>query len=461
MSKPLVLHIRWLVMLLALGLLTLGLAACSGSDATQSQPGAGSTPMLFPPPTSTPHPEAASDAEGSQLPSSTAVAVSRIQTLVPENAPQGRGSPSAPTATTTPEEAAPDGAGASPQQLVAAFEDVLSGIYEKALPSVVYIRVANPIPESLRTIPGFPNDLLWNAGSGFVWDSEGHIVTNQHVIDSVIDGTNEVTVIFADATQATGTVVGVDPHSDLAVIKLEGGDWELQPASLGDSSLVRVGQLSVAIGTPFGQEFTMTSGIVSAIGRNIRGASEFTIPEVIQTDSAINPGNSGGPLLDRLGRVIGINTQIVSDTGNYSGVGMAVPINIARRVVPSLIADGEFNYPWLGVSVSTVNSIYAQKLGLAEGTRGALVVLTVDGSPADDAGLRGSESIVTINGVDYPAGGDVIVAISDYEVVGSSELIAYLTYNYSPGDAVALKVIRNGTPEEINVSLGQRPTGRK
>ena len=309
----------------------------------------------------------------------------------------------------------------------------------------------------MRTIPGIPDGILWGAGSGFVWDSEGHIVTNHHVVESPTGVADEVTVIFADSMEGKATVVGSDPHSDLAVIKLEGDDWNLHPTPLGDSNQVRVGQLAVAIGAPFGQEFTMTSGIVSAIGRNIQGQGQFTIPEVIQTDSAINPGNSGGPLLDRLGRVIGVNTQIISNTGNFSGVGMAVPINIARRVVPSLIENGEFKYPWLGVSIRTVSTAYADEIDLPEGTRGVVVASTVRGSPADKVGLRGSESTVKINGVDYPLGGDIIVAIGGYEAAGSSELIAHLTYNYSPGDAVIFTVLRDGQAEEIEVTLGQRP----
>ena len=200
-------------------------------------------------------------------------------------------------------------------------------------------------------------------------------------------------------------MVGSDPHSDLAVIKLEeGGDRDLKPATLGDSDAVRVGQLTVAIGAPFGQEFTMTSGIVSAVGRNITGQARFSIPEVIQTDSAINPGNSGGPLLDRLGQVIGINTQIISNTGNFSGVGMAVPVNIAKRVVPPLIEEGEFNYPWLGVRIVTVDAVYAEALELPEGARGAMIVAIVEDSPADKAGLRASESTVEIDGVEFLCG---------------------------------------------------------
>ena len=341
--------------------------------------------------------------------------------------------------------------------MLAAFEEVLSGIYERAVPSVVYIRVPNPARESFRGVPGIPDGLLWGAGSGFVWDEQGHIVTNHHVVEGVADGSQEVTVIFADSSQAKGTVVGSDPHSDLAVIRLEDGEQDLTPVALGDSSAVKVGQLTVAIGAPFGQEFTMTSGIVSAVGRNISGSSEFTIPEVIQTDSAINPGNSGGPLLDRKGRVIGINTQIISRSGNFSGVGMAVPVNIARRVIPPLIEQGEYAYPWLGVSIATVSDPYLKETGLPEDVKGALVMLVVENSPADKAGLRGSESTVEIDGVEYPSGGDIILAIGDREVASSNELIAHLTYYNSPEDTVILTVLRHGQRLGLEVTLGERP----
>ena len=345
----------------------------------------------------------------------------------------------------------------SPSLMLAAFEEVLNGIYESVVPSVVYIRVPRAGASSLMGLPGIPDELLWSAGSGFVWDDQGHIVTNHHVVEDVIGQENQVRVEFSDSTQAKGTVVGSDPDSDLAVIKIEDGDWNLHPATLGDSGAVRVGQLAVAIGAPFGQEFTMTSGIVSAVGRNISSQGQFTIPEVIQTDSAINPGNSGGPLLDRLGQVIGINTQIISRTGSFSGVGMAVPVDIAKRVVPPLIADGEFNYPWLGVSIATVDNHYAEGMGLPKETRGALIISTVDGSPADRAGLRGSESTVEIDGMDYPSGGDIIVAIGPHEISSSSDLIAHLTYHNSPGDTVPMVVIRDGQRQELEVTLGQRP----
>ena len=345
----------------------------------------------------------------------------------------------------------------SPSLMLAAFEEVLNGIYESVVPSVVYIRVPRAGASSLMGMPGIPDDLLWSAGSGFVWDDQGHIVTNHHVVVDVIGQENQVRLEFSDSTQAKGTVIGSDPDSDLAVIKIEEGDWNLHPAALGDSSEVRVGQLAVAIGAPFGQEFTMTSGIVSAVGRNISSQGQFTIPEVIQTDSAINPGNSGGPLLDRSGQVIGINTQIISRTGSFSGVGMAVPVDIAKRVVPPLIADGEFNYPWLGVSIVAVDTNYAEGMGLPKETRGALIISIVDESPADHAGLRGSESTIDIDGTDYPSGGDIIVAIGPHEISSSNDLIAHLTYHNSPGDTVSIVVLRDGQRQEIEVTLGQRP----
>ena len=343
-------------------------------------------------------------------------------------------------------------------QMLAAFEEALNHIYTSAVPSVVYIRAPSAAASAFQGVPGIPDDLLWSAGSGFVWDDEGHIVTNHHVVEDAIGQPESVTIVFSDSTQAQGSVIGSDPHSDLAVIKLEDGDWNLVPATLGDSSSVRVGQLTVAIGAPFGQEFTMTSGIVSAVGRNISGQGQFTIPEVIQTDSAINPGNSGGPLLDRHGQVIGINTQIISRTGSFSGVGMAVPIDIAKRVIPPLISEGEFDYPWLGVSIAAVEMVYAEEVGLPTDTRGALVISVVADSPADKAGLRGSETTVEIDGIQFRAGGDIIVSIGKHKISSPSDLISHLTYHNRPGDSITLSILRDGHPEDIEVTLGRRPS---
>ncbi len=460
MRRQIAKTLREAAVLLMLSVFAVSLAACSDSATPTSAPDSGPEAAQF----TTVEGEVSATVSniastGNVLPTSESVNVSSSASTVPENRTERLDSPAALSAQLAADETSSDtdAAPVTSEQMVAAFEDVLIGIYEETLPSVVYLRVANPARERLRDMPGIPEGLLWSAGSGFVWDDEGHIVTNHHVVEDVLEEPSGVTVFFSDSTQAKATVVGSDPHSDLAVIKLEEVDRPLVPALLGDSGEVKVGQLSVAIGAPFGQEFTMTSGIVSAVGRNITGQANFSIPEVIQTDSAINPGNSGGPLLNRLGQVIGINTQIISSTGNFSGVGMAVPVNIAKRVVPPLIEEGEFNYPWLGVKIISLNSAYAEELGLAKETKGALITEVVEDSPAHKAGLRESESNVEIDGVQFPAGGDIIIAIGLDQIVGSSELIAYLTYHNSPGDVVTFTVLQDGEQKEVEVTLGRRP----
>ena len=337
--------------------LAAALAACSGGNggAASATTDSGPPPTAQDPAATTPPPAAAglvavsNEAAAPTPTSATAQPVAGQQTTPaapPDAQPTAAAQPSAPPATL------------SPGEIVAAWEQTLTGVYDDVLPSVVYIRVRSgrSIPDGLQErLPDEFDEFLWGQGSGFVWDAQGHIVTNHHVID----GADTVTVYFSDSTRVQAEVIGADPYSDLAVIKVDpaGADpadadtneRSLRPAMLGDSDDVRPGQIAVAIGAPFGQEFSMTSGIVSAVGRMVSANSQFSIPEVIQTDAAVNPGNSGGPLLDRQGRVIGINTSIMSNTGVSSGVGMAVPVNIARRVIPSLIADGEFKYSWLGV----------------------------------------------------------------------------------------------------------------
>jgi len=446
MRKSARLFSRCVVASLAAALLVGVLAACGGST---NQDADGGAVTIAPEPTSTASPARATAISGAaalvDTPGHTPGSRENRSQSSPSPVQQGSGD--------TPAET-----DSAAQAVLAAFELVLNDIYEDALPSVVYIRVPSPATSALQGLQGVPDELLWGAGSGFVWDAEGHIVTNHHVVEDLVGGSDEVLVIFADSTRATGQVVGGDPHSDLAVIKLQGDEWELPPVTLADSSTVKAGQLTVAIGAPFGQEFTMTSGIVSAVGRSITGQDRFIIPEVIQTDAAINPGNSGGPLLDRLGRVIGINTQIISRSGNFSGVGMAVPVNIAKRVVPSLIENGEFNYPWLGVRISTVTSRYVEELDLPEGTAGAIIDFVADDSPAMRAGLRGSGSSMELDGVPYPIGGDIILAINSHEITDSRELIAHLVYHNSPSEEVILTVLRDGQREEIEVTLGQRPS---
>ena len=446
--------------------LAAALAACSGGNGGA----ASATTDSAPPPTAqdpaatTPPPAAAglvavsNEAAAPAPTSATAQPVAGQQTT-PAAPPAAQ-----PTAAAQPN---PPPATLSPGEIVAAWEQTLTGVYDDVLPSVVYIRVRSgrSIPDGLQErLPDEFDEFLWGQGSGFVWDAQGHIVTNHHVID----GADTVTVYFSDSTRVQAEVIGADPYSDLAVIKVDpsGADpadadtneRSLRPAMLGDSDDVRPGQIAVAIGAPFGQEFSMTSGIISAVGRMVSANSQFSIPEVIQTDAAVNPGNSGGPLLDRQGRVIGINTSIMSNTGVSSGVGMAVPVNIARRVIPSLIADGEFKYSWLGVRISTVDAAYARLAGLPPAARGVLISEVVPGSPAAQAGLRPSDSTIAApDGQDYPAGGDIITAVNNHEIAGTKELIAYLTYSTSPGDTVTFTILRNGQPEQIQATLAQRP----
>ena len=347
--------------------------------------------------------------------------------------------------------------------IVAAQEQVMINIYRDLLPSVVHIRVSSRMdtgsisPSDPRLpLPQDPRDFFSQGeGSGFVWDDEGHIVTNNHVIQNA----ERVTVTFADRTQIVATVIGTDPDSDLAVLRLDEPKEGTRPVPLGDSDSLRVGQTAVAIGNPFGQQFTMTTGIVSALGRTITSSnSVFSIPEVIQTDAPINPGNSGGPLLDRLGRVIGVNTQIISRSGVSSGVGFAVPISIAKRVIPALIEDGHYDYSWLGITGSSLRSEIAVNMDLPKNTGGALIIQVSGDSPADDAGLKGSGESFIIDGIEFPSGGDIIVAIDGETITRMADLIAYLVSNTQPGDKVVMEVIRSDEGRiELDVTLGKRP----
>jgi len=359
------------------------------------------------------------------------------------------------------------------QAVVAAQDRVMIDIYERALPSVVQIRATRMVgqsEDSPRTpdIPGMPFDRLPDApgfpdefrsrgeGSGFVWDDQGRIVTNHHVIADA----DRVTVIFADGTELEAKVLGSDPDSDLAVLQVEIPEGVSMPAlPLGQSESVRAGQTALAIGNPFGQEFTITRGIVSAVGRTIRsGNSQFSVPEVIQTDAPINPGNSGGPLLNRQGRVIGVNTQIISRSGSSSGIGFAVPIDAAKRVIPVLIQDGRFEYAWLGISGTTLRPNVAELMDLPQDTRGALVISLTEGGPSDEAGLQGSDGSRIVDGVDFPLGGDIIVAINGEPIEDMGDLIAYLIDKTRPDEEASIEVLRGGeTRETIKVTLGTRP----
>ena len=357
-------------------------------------------------------------------------------------------------------------------EVVAAYERVIGDVHENVLPSVVSIFVLNRVEVS-GSIPGFtyPSPFGQRSpqsgdsqqeffyrngqGSGFVWDTQGHIVTNRHV---VVDA-ERISVQFSDGSAYDAEVVGLDQDSDLAVIKVGRDAEQLAPVTLGDSNEVRVGQLAITIGNPFGQEFTTTTGIVSAIGRTIRaGNSAFSLPKVIQTDAPMNPGNSGGPLLDRKGQVIGVDAQIITRSGANTGIGFAIPVNIAKQVVPVLISEGSFTYSWLGIRGTTVTPEAVDSMGAPEGTRGAQVIALAKDGPAHIGGLIGSTKSKQTPQGNIRYGGDVITAINDQPVLGMTDLIVYLLENTRPGDTVAMRVVREGGGvAEIKVTLDARP----
>ena len=327
-----------------------------------------------------------------------------------------------------------------PLALAAAEEQLLIELYERVSPSVVHIAVTESGPDGGGT------------GSGFVLDTEGHIVTNNHVID----GAEQIVVRFADDTTVEAELVGGDADSDLAVIRVDVSASQLQPVELGDSAALRVGQRAIAVGNPFGLEQTMTTGIISALGRVVRQDSGFSLPQLIQTDAAINPGNSGGLLLDSQGRVIGVTTFIFSQSGSSAGVGFAVPVNTVKRVTPSLIATGRYADPWLGITGMSVTAVLAEALKLPV-ERGVLVQEAVQGGPAEKAGLRSSDRHVELDGALLAIGGDVIVAIDGVAVQDMDDLIVYLA-DTTVGQTVTLTVLRDDEEQNVDVTLEERPT---
>ena len=322
----------------------------------------------------------------------------------------------------------------------------LEALYQQVLPGVVAIQTGSSL------------------GSGFVFDSEGHVVTNQHVIE----GTSEVEVDFSSGFKAHGTVIGSDTDADVAVIQVKAPADQIHPLVLGDSSTLKVGEQVVAIGNPFGLSGTMTLGIVSGLGRtqvahvDPESGGSFNTADIIQTDAAINPGNSGGPLFNLNGEVVGINQSIRTDTFNNtngnavnSGVGFSISINLVKRVVPFLISNGKYEYPYLGISsTSNLGLAEIEALGLNTFT-GAYVLSVTPGGPADQAGIKpGSKDTNVPN---LKAGGDVITAIDGQPVATFDQLLSYLVTHKSPGDTAVLTVLRDGQSMDITVTLGKRP----
>ena len=316
-------------------------------------------------------------------------------------------------------------------------------LFEKSEEGVVKIQVVR------NKIPGDTGSV----GSGFVYDNLGHIITNAHVVN----GANKATVTFLDGSQYDAEIIGIDKFTDIAVIKVNEKPRLLHPLQIGDSSQLRVGEPVAAIGNPFGLSGSMTSGIVSQMGRLLPSQdSGFSIPDVIQTDAAINPGNSGGPLLNMKGQVVGINTAIQSISGGNTGIGFAVPSNTAIKIVPSLIEDGEYHHPWIGITGQDIDTELAKVLDLKQ-AKGFLVITVVDGSPADKAGLKGVTQTQVINGKEYPADGDVIISVDDKEVRKISDILIHLQREKSVGDTMVLGILRDGGFMHISLELVERP----
>jgi S1-C subfamily serine protease len=291
-------------------------------------------------------------------------------------------------------------------------------------------------------------------GSGFVFDKKGHVITNAHVVE----GATKVVVTFLDGRSYNAEIIGVDTFTDIAVIKVNADLALLHPLSLGDSSNLQVGEPIAAIGNPFGLSGSMTSGIVSQLGRLLPSGAGYSIPDVIQTDAAINPGNSGGPLLNMRGEIVGINTAIQSATGEFTGVGFAVPSQTVAKIVPNLIQNGEYKHPWIGISGRDIDPDLAKVLGLNDAV-GFLVVTVVPDSPASRAGLHGSENIEEVDGIQYTIGGDIILSVDGVEVRKISDILIHLQRAKTVGDDLILEILRDGRTSNFTVVLGERPNG--
>ncbi len=370
---------------------------------------------------------------------------------------------------------------------IAAYEGVLENIYTQVNPSVVNIRVVHKNTESTTSlgnlpenpfsnIPGFPDipgfptfpnnsqpstpQYSQALGSGFVWDTQGYIITNNHVVE----GADKIEVTFFDDTTVPAKIVGTDKNSDLAVIKVDLPADQLHPVSMADSKAIKVGELAIAIGNPYGLEGTMTVGIISGLDRSLavdsasQSGGNYSIPDIIQTDAPINPGNSGGVLVNDQGQVMGVTSAIESTDGSNSGIGFVIPSALVQKIAPSLIEKGTYEHPYLGISGVTLTSDLATAMNLESTQRGALVEEVFSGGPSDKAGLKGSARKVTIDGQDVTVGGDVIVGIDSQPIKSMDEIIAYLADNTSIGQKVSLSILRDGKQTTVDVTLEARPS---
>ncbi len=332
-------------------------------------------------------------------------------------------------------------------------DSTLTDLFKKTENSVVQITSKVATTDQTIIINGQPlSGQSTRLGSGFVYDTQGRIITNNHVVD----GSSTVNVTFIDGNTYTAKVVGTDPDNDIAVIQIidDFSDEKLVPLPLGNSSYLQPGQQVVAIGNPFGLSDSMTTGIVSALARLLPNENtKYSIPDVIQVDAAINPGNSGGPLLNLQGEVIGMNTAIKTNTGDFSGIGFAIPSNTIKKIVPVLIKTGKYEHPYLGIAGRTLDPDVALANGLARNFKGVIVENVVNGSPASKAGIIAA----TLDDNNIPHGGDIITAIDGHPIKSIDEVIAYLDDQKSVGDKVVLTVDRQGKTLEIPVTLAARP----
>ena len=317
--------------------------------------------------------------------------------------------------------------------------DIFTRVYDQASPSVVAIGVAT--------------EQGGGSGSGFVIDSQGHIVTNAHVVDSA----TEIIVNFLDGTITRAELIGTDLASDIAVIKVDLPESQLTPISFGNSDDLIIGQTVLAIGSPFGQRWTLTSGIVSALDRTIQGLTQFSVGGVIQTDASINPGNSGGPLINLNGEVIGVNSQIISESRTSSGIGFSIPANLTYRVAQKLIADGEVEYSYIGISGGDVTLNIMELLDLPNNFRGVVISDIVEDGPAANTNLHQMSETRTNNGDLIDISADIITGIDGTAITGMNDLITFLAQNTQPNQTVTLTVSRNGVEEvQIPITLGKR-----
>jgi 2-alkenal reductase len=355
-------------------------------------------------------------------------AVATVEARLPEPAPEPEQPQEVPTVTNT--QLAP---------IDVSLQESLINVYNRTNPAVVHIFVFDEIEDT---------SLPLGSGSGFVFDDEGYIVTNNHV---VADG-ERYEVTFADGQRREADLVGTDVDSDLGVLKVDDIPQNAHAIPLGDSNTLKVGQFVVAIGNPFGEAGSMSIGVISGLERTLEsqriaeGGGRYSLPEVVQTDAAINPGNSGGPLLNLDGQVIGVNSAISTRTGTNSGVGFSIPVNAVKQVVPKLIIDGEYIYPYMGIRMLSLDLDLQEQLSLPQ-TKGAYVTEVTEDSPAQDAGLIG------VNG----PGGDLIIAVDGNTVVSSDDLIAYLVFETEVGQTINLTVLRDGEEIDVPLVLGARP----